>query len=211
MKLRPLFPGVAAAVVAVSLHGCTGSLLDTKLPTPTVFVLKAAPDGAQGTESPTVDLAISQPETSPGLNTERIAVLHENRRLDYFLNAQWGAALPQVVQSVVVGSLQNQKWFRNVATEQARVNTNYWLELEVRDFQAEYESEGSTPTVRVTLVGSLVRIKDRKLLGVFPATATVKPSENRLGAAVEAFESAAHQAALSLGTQVGTAIRSSGE
>jgi cholesterol transport system auxiliary component len=200
-----------AIASAVLLSACTGSLLDTELPVPTIFVLKSAPPGATGTPTPGADLAISQAETTPGLNTERIAVLHEGRRLDYVLNAQWGAALPQVVQAVVVGSLQNQKWFRNVASEQTRVNTNYWLDLEVRDFQAEYESEGTVPTVRVTLVGSLIRIKDRKLLGVFPATATVKPAENRLGATIQAFESAAQQAALSLGTQAGEAIRSAGE
>jgi len=198
------------AVMALSLSAC-GSLLETDVPAPTIYILKSAPEAANAAPIQNADLAITLAEATPGLNTERIAVLHEGRRLDYYLNAQWGAALPQVVQAVVVGSLQNQKLFRNVATEQARVNTNYWLELEVRDFQAEYEAEGSIPTVRVTLVGSLIRIKDRKLLGVMPATVTVKPTENRLGATVAAFESAAQQAALSLGTQVGAAIRNAAE
>jgi len=196
-----------ASMGLLSLTACTGSLLETKLPVPTIYVLTPAPAAANApSTASTVDLAVSQAEATPGLNTERIAVLHEARRLDYYVDAQWGAALPQVAQAVVVGSLQNQKWFRSVTTEQARVNTNYWLELEVRDFQSEYATENATPTVRVTLVGSLVRIKDRKLLGVFPSTVTVAATENRLGAVVIAFESAAQQAALAVGKQVAGAV-----
>jgi ABC-type uncharacterized transport system auxiliary subunit len=78
--------------------------------------------------------------------------------------------------------------------------------LEVRDFQAEYASDDAAPNVRVTFVGSLIRIKDRKLLAVLPATITVTAAENKLSAVVAAFESAAQQAALSLGRQTVTAI-----
>ena len=196
---------LATIVASVGLlsAACTGDLLETKLPVPTVYILKAAPPPATAPTAPLpVDLAISEATATPGLDTERIAVIHEARRMDYYLDAQWGAALPHVVQALVVTSLQNQNWFRSVVTEQARINTNYWLELEVRDFQAEYASEGTAPTVRVTLVGSLVRIKDRKLIGVAPATITTQATDNRLGAVIDAFDTAAQQATLSMGKQV---------
>lgn len=195
----------ATAVVALlaALGACTGSLLETKLPVPTSYVLlPAAKSGDTGIAAPAVDLTVTQASPAPGLNTERIAVLREARRMDYYMDAQWGAPLPLVVQSLLIGSLQNQSWFRSVTSEQARVNSNYWLELEVRDFQAEYASEDSAPTVRVTLVGALVRVKDRKLLGVYSATVTKAAAENRLGAVVTAFESAAQVASLSIGKQV---------
>jgi cholesterol transport system auxiliary component len=193
----------------ILLSGCTGSLLDSKIPVPTIYVLAAAPAGDGATTAALVDLAVSQPTTAPGLDTERIAVLREARRLDYYREAQWGAALPQVAQSFVVGSLQNQKIFRSVTTEQARVTANYLLDLEVRDFQAEYPNESSAPTVRVTFIGSLIRIKDRKLISVLSATITVPTSENRLGSVIEAFESAGQQAAVSLSKQTAAAIADS--
>jgi cholesterol transport system auxiliary component len=191
----------------VATTGCVSSLLETNLPIPSTYVLNAAPS-ATGAEpaAPTVDLTVSQATPTPGLKTERIAVLHEARRLDYYKDAQWGAALPEVVQAMVVGSLQNQKWFRSVTVEQARVESNYWLELEVRDFQAEYTTEDAAPTVRVTLVGSVIRIKDRKLIGILPATVSLTAAENRLGAVITAFESAAQQASLSIGRQAVIAI-----
>ncbi len=197
---------VTLTAIGIAFSACTGSLLETKLPVPTIYVLAAAPPNESNTTASTVDLAISAPTTAPGLDTDRIAVLKETRRLDYYREAQWGAALPQVAQALIVGSLQNQKLFRSVTPEQARVTANYLFDLEVRDFQAEYASESSAPTVRVTFIGSLIRIKDRKLAGVFPVTIAVPASDNRLGAVVEAFESAGRQAALSLGKQAATAI-----
>jgi len=201
---------VAPVIIAIMFTACTGSLLETKIPVPTVYVLAAAPAGASTTKAPSVDLAVSQPTTAPGLDTERIAVLRESRRLDYYREAQWGAALPQVAQSLVVGSLRNQNQFRSVTTEQARISSNYLLDLEVRDFQSEYASDSSAPTVRVTLIGALIRIKDRKLIGVFPATATQTASENSLSSVVAAFESAGQQAAVSLGKQTADAIVANG-
>lgn len=189
------------------LSGCTGSLLESKIPVPTIYVLAAAPAASPTTSALPVDIAVSQPTIAPGLDTDRIAILLESRRLDYYREAQWGAALPQVAQSLVVGSLQNHQFFRSVTTEQARVTTHFLLDLEVRNFQAEYASEGAAPIVRVTLVASLIRIKDRKLVGIVPATATVQASANRLSAVIQAFESAGQQAAVSLGKQAASVIQ----
>lgn len=189
--------------------GCTGSLLESKVPVSVVYVLNSASVAHEATGAVLpVDIAVSQPTAAPGLDTERIAVLHEARRLDYYRESQWGAVLPQVAQSLVVGSLQNQQLFRSVTTEQSRVTVSYLLDLEVRDFQAEYASEDQAPTVRVTLVGSLIRIKDRKLIGVLPATVTVPAAANRLSAVIAAFEAAAQQAATSLGKQAASAMGS---
>ncbi|HYM34971.1 MAG TPA: ABC-type transport auxiliary lipoprotein family protein, partial [Steroidobacteraceae bacterium] len=193
-------------VVLASLSGCTSSLLESKLPISVVYVMAAAPAENAAANQSTLDLAIALPTAAPGLDTERIAILHEARRLDYYREAQWGAALPQVVQSLLVGSLQNQKLFRSVTTEQARVTASYLLDLDIRDFQAEYANDSSAPTVRVTLVASLIRISDRKLIGMYPVTFTVLASANRMSAVAAAFESAARQAATSLGKQAADTI-----
>jgi cholesterol transport system auxiliary component len=197
---------VTFVALGLAMSACTGSLLETKLAVPTVYVLAASPPGATSAATSAVDLAISVPTAAPGLDTDRIAILKESRQLDYYRDAQWGAVLPRVAQTLVVDSLQNQQLFRSVSTEQARVSANYFLDLAVRDFQAEYKDESSPPTVHVTFVGSLIRIKDRKLIAVVPATASVQTTENRLSTVIEAFETAAQQAASSLGKQTAEAI-----
>jgi len=195
-------------VVAVCLcvSACTSSILQSKIPTPNIYVLAAMPVDAATVATLPVDLAVARPTAVPGLDSDRIAVLHEERRLDYYQESQWGAALPEVVQSLLVGSLQNQKLFRSVTTEQARVSASYLLDLEIRDFQAEYASDSAPPTVRVTLIGSLIRIKDRKLIGIFPTTFTTTAAANRLGAVVAAFESTARQAVAAMGKQTASTV-----
>jgi cholesterol transport system auxiliary component len=189
--------------------GCVGSLLETKMAVPDVYVLNAAQGSASATQTIPTDVAIARPAAAPGLDSERIAVLHEARRLDFYREAQWGTALPHVVQWLTVSTLQNEKLFRSVTTEQGRVSADYLLDLDIRDFQAEYTNDSSPPTVRVTIVGSLIRIHDRKLIGVLPSSFTATASENRLGAVVRAFESAAQQATVSLGKQAADAITTS--
>jgi len=174
--------------------GCTGGLLETKFVAPTTYILAAVPAAGSGNKiSNAVDMAVAIPAAAPGLDTERIATLHDSRRLDYYQDARWGATAAFVVQSMLVTSLQNQQLFRSITPEQARVSATHLLDLQLRDFQAEYATEGAAPTVRVTLVATLVRLKDRKLLTSFAATSTHRAQENRLSAVIDAFEAASQQ------------------
>jgi len=197
---------LATILLFVCLSGCVGSLLETKMPVSDVYILNAAQATSEVAKPLPIDLAIARPAAAPGFDSDRIAVLHDGRRLDFYREAQWGAALPQVVQWLTVGTLQNQKLFRSVTTEQGRVTANYLLDLDIQDFQAEYASDSTPPTVRVTIVGTLIRIRDRKLIRVLPTSDTAVAKENRLGAVVQAFEAAAQQATASLGKQAADAI-----
>jgi ABC-type uncharacterized transport system auxiliary subunit len=64
------------------------------------------------------------------------------------------------------------------------------LESELRDFQAEYAQEGGLPTVRVTLVCTVGRVRDRAALATFTSSAAVRAEDNSQRAVVAAFESA---------------------
>lgn len=188
------------AMSVLSLSGCLGKLLQSKVDEPQVYVLSpvnpSTASVAYGTQ-----LAVSWPSAAPGLDSARIAVLRDGNRLDYFYGARWGGAAPQVVQSFVVSFLQAQEGFKNVVAESARVDADYLLELDLRDFQAEYGS-GSAPEVNVNLVGTLIDIKSRRSLALLRAEAHVKAEENRLGAVVPAFQSALQQASAALSEQL---------
>lgn len=200
--------GVAFALLATSvlgLSGCFGKLLESKVEEPQVYVLSplnpATASVAYGTQ-----LAVSWPSAAPGLDTPRIAVLRDGNRLDYFYGARWGGSAPQVVQSFVVAFLQAQEGFKNVVAESARVDADYLLELELRDFQAEY-GRGAAPEVNVNLVGTLIEIKSRRSLALLRAEARVKAEENRLGSVVPAFQSALQQASAALSEQLAAKLK----
>jgi cholesterol transport system auxiliary component len=199
---------VLGSAVASLIAGCsTGSLLDSELPVPSSYVIASLPPAASATRSAAsqVDIAIGRPDVAPGLDTSRIAVLR-GRQLDYFRGVQWGGNTLEVVQALLVSSLQDQKLFRSVTSEQARVAGAYMLDSEVRDFQAEYASPTAAPTVRVTIVGRLIRIADRALVDTVPATATRVATDNRMTEIAAAFEAASQEVAQTIARDAAAAV-----
>jgi cholesterol transport system auxiliary component len=197
---------IVAAFLTLSA-GCSGSLLETDLPTASIYVIapvQAAPVQANASTL-AVDLSIGRPDVSPGLDTNRIAVL-KGRQLDYYRAASWGGSTLEVVQTFLVDSLEDQRLFRSVTAEQARVAGDYVLDVEVRDFQAEYANEGSPPVVRVKMIGRLIRIVDRELVASLAAEAQNPASADRMHAVAAAFEKTAHQVALELAQKTAAAI-----
>ena len=196
------------STVASLIAGCsTGSLLDSELPVPTNYVIAPLPPAASATRSAAsqVDIAIGRPDVAPGLDTSRIAVLR-GRQLDYYRGVQWGGNTLEVVQELLVSSLQDQQLFRSVTSEQARVAGAYMLDSEVRDFQAEYAGSTAAPTVRVTIVGRLIRIADRALVDTLPATATRVATDNRMTEIAAAFEAAAQDVAQTIARNTAAAV-----
>jgi cholesterol transport system auxiliary component len=184
--------------------GC-GSLLDTKLPATTSYVLAAAPATSAGVTRSDADLSIGRPDLAPGLDTERIAVL-KGRQLDYYRGAQWGGRTTEIVQTLLVDSFEDQQLFRSVTAEQSRVSSDYVLDVSVRDFQAEHASDGEAPTTHVTIVGRLIRVSDRQLVQTFAAAAESRATDNRMSAVAAAFEAAAQKVVLELAQKTATAI-----
>lgn len=197
---------MALAALIMVLSACsTGSLFDSDTPVPANYVLAAAPAPQPARTPIPVDVAISRPDMAAGLDTDRIAVL-KGRELDYYRRVRWGSRALEVVQNLVVDSLENQKIFRSVTPEQARVAGDYVLDLQVRDFQAEYAPKSDIPTLHVTFVGRLIRVSDRQLVTTVQSEARLDAEDNRMSAVAAAFEAAAHRAILDLGAQVATAV-----
>jgi len=169
------------------------------LPAMTRYVIAPPPPAASTTDSPAakVDLAIGRPDVAPGLDTDRIAVIR-GHELDYYRAALWSGTVLETVQAFLVTTFQDQQLFRSVAPEQSRVSGEYLLDVEVRDFQAEYGKSSANPTAHVTLIGRLIRIRDRKLVDTLSATAMKPASENRLTSVAAAFETAMQEVSLEI-------------
>lgn len=195
-----------AAVAALTCAACsTGSLFDSDQPVPTAYVIAAAPAGSlSGVAATQVDVSIGRPDFAPGLDTDRIAVL-KGRQLDYYRGARWGGRTVEVVQSMLVSSINDQKLFRSVTAEQARVANDYMLDIEVRNFEADY-ANGAIPEAHVTIIGRLIRIVDRKLVTTVSSEARVAASAERMNLVAAAFESAAQKVALDLAQQTAAAV-----
>jgi ABC-type uncharacterized transport system auxiliary subunit len=203
------------AVLVLCVAACTGSLFKSKAAPPTIYMLSVKPlpavDGGSGGCAPAagcsaavlpgtpgaeipVDLAILKPRARTGLESDRIAVLYPDRRLDYFADARWSGTLGEVLQDLAMQEFHSHALLHTVSGDASVFASAYWLEMEVTDFQAEYGPGATSPTVRVHFLVRIGRSGDRHILGQFAAGALQAATENRLTAIVDAYARAADAA-----------------
>jgi ABC-type uncharacterized transport system auxiliary subunit len=153
-----------------------------------------------------VDLAVLRLSVRPGLESDRIAALYPDRRLDYFADARWSGPLGEVLQDAAVQAFHNRAALRNVSGDASVFASAYWLEIQVMDFQAEYTAGTNVPTVHVQFLGRLGTSGDRRILGQFTANARQPAAENRLTAIVGAYAGATDTALAEIVADVGATL-----
>jgi cholesterol transport system auxiliary component len=186
---------LAAMFSMLILAGC-GSFFRSHAPAATTYQLSVAPHAAGAPID--ADLAVLGPHVRGGLDNDRIAALYPDRRLDYFARARWSAPLDEMLLDLTLQAFRGAAALRNVDTDASAFTSAYWLELDVVDFQAEYQGAGSAageaPSVHVHLVGRIGGGGDRHLLGQVDAETRQQAASNRLTAVVEAYNQAVDQA-----------------
>jgi cholesterol transport system auxiliary component len=175
---------------------CTGSLFKNKAAPPTMYVLSAPRALADAPEGALIhtDLAVLKPRVRTGLDTERIAALYPDRRMDYFADVRWSGPLDDVLQELAVQVLGANAIMRNARVEASVFASAYWLEIEVRDFQAEYSSSVAAPTAHVRFLARLGSSTDRHILARFESDVHEAAVDNRMGAIIDAYNRAAGKA-----------------
>jgi cholesterol transport system auxiliary component len=191
-----------AALLPILLAGC-GGVFESSLAAPQTYVLRmpvnAAPAGTDGQAS-AGSLLVRRPEAGPGLDSNRIALLRNDRRFDFYAASLWAAPAPDVLESVVIDAMRSAGTFTAVLDDASPFVPRYDLRITLRRFEADYTNDGRgsqanggsgrAPTVYVVLDCTLGRHRDRALLGSFTAQGSAIADEDRLGAVVAAFEAA---------------------
>jgi ABC-type uncharacterized transport system auxiliary subunit len=139
-----------------------------------------------------------------GLDTERIAALYPDRRLDYFADARWSGRLDEVIEDLAVQLLRARSGLADVSGDASAFASPYWLEIEVEDFQAEYAAEAAAggdaaanaapPTVHVHFLARIGSSGDGTIIARCEGQAREPASSNRMSAIVAAYNGAANQA-----------------
>ncbi|HSD75506.1 MAG TPA: ABC-type transport auxiliary lipoprotein family protein [Steroidobacteraceae bacterium] len=195
-------------VVALATAGCASGAFNSERPVSQLYQISAAEPGTPAAQVLPVDLAVARPLPRPGLDTERIAVRYADRRFDYYAAARWGAEAADVVQDLLIDSMRASGGLRTVHGHLSSFSAQYVLETELRDFQAEYAREGDLPTVRVTLVCTVGRVRDRAALATFTSSAAVRADDNSQRAVVAAFENAYREVGAKVVTETLAALAS---
>jgi len=205
MKLRVLLVPLLGFWTLGMLTACSG-VFESDLAAPQTYVLRLPPATAPEPAAGAGSVLVQRPEASPGLESERIALLRSGLRFDFYSASRWAAPAPDVVESAIVDTLRATGAFSAVFDDSAPFAPRYSLRCTLRRFEADYTKGGAAPTVFVTLECTLGRHRDRELLASFTAQGSAAAAEDRLNAVVAAFESATTSAMSELGRAATAAL-----
>ena len=203
------------ALLGVTLAACAGSLFKNKAAPPTMYMLSATrktPAADPGGDQPpgdkvAADVAVLRPRVRAGLDTDRIAALYPDRRMDYFADVRWSGPLDEVLQDLAVQEFHVDLKVSNVSGDASVFASAYWLEIEVMAFQAEYTAAGGPPTVHVHFQARLGNSGDRHVLARFEPDVREAAADNRMGAIVDAYNRAADRALSDIAAGVAATLK----
>ncbi len=185
---------LAAIVLIPALLGACGGLikLPNDGPAPGLYNLTAPETiDARGNTSP---LLIEDPTSVNGLDTTLIARRSSPNELQFFADARWAGRPTAMIQNVLVESFERAGQTVTQARGGAVAPARYELQVQIRDFQAEYFQGAVTPQVKVRLALTLVRLGPVAVAGQKVVEAKVQATSPGIGAVIAAFDQAVQDA-----------------
>ena len=136
-------------------------------------------------------LSVAMPTTVDSLDTQRIALTRPPVAMDYFANAAWTDRVPVLVQGLIVEALEMSGRIQSVARESEGLNSDYVLQTEIRDFEAQYDQPSGVPTIFIRMEAKLLKFPERTIMANTDAVQRAPAGANNINSIVEAFNAAA--------------------
>jgi len=185
---------LAAIVLITALLGACGGLikLPNDGPAPGLYNLTAPETiDARGTGAL---LLVEDPTSANGLDTTLIARRSSPNELQFFADARWAGRPAVMVQNVLVESFERAGQTVTQARGGAVAPARFELQVQIRDFQAEYFQGATTPQIRVRLALTLVGLGPVAVVGQKVVEAKVQATSPNIDAVIAAFDQAVHDA-----------------
>jgi cholesterol transport system auxiliary component len=139
-------------------------------------------------------ILVEPPAASGAIDTDRILVKPSPLQVQYLVGARWIDPAPELVQTLLVETLQNTGSFRYVTRTATGLFPDYTLLSELVDFQAEVTGDETFPiTTRVTLNLALVREADGQIVSSRRFTAARQTTAAHDGEIIAAFNATTDQ------------------
>lgn len=175
----------ATAVLGL-LAGC--GIIPTPQPAPQLYTL--SPKSTFSADLAAVDwqLGVETPAAPAGLSSSRIAVTRTPLTLEYFAGAQWVDDAPAMVQRLLIESFENSNRIVGVGRLAVALRSDYVLQPELREFQAEYKDGAAAPKVRVRINVKLIKMPERHIIASETFERVLQAPNNRMPAIVKTFD-----------------------
>lgn len=120
-------------------------------PSKTIYDLKVPTSFPSAKEASSAQLAVAEPTVTLQLDTQRILVVPQGSRPG-FADAQWGDAIPKLVQARLVQTFENFSLQRAVTRASTDVSPDQQLLVDIRSFQVEAGTEATAEVVMTAKV-----------------------------------------------------------
>jgi cholesterol transport system auxiliary component len=199
-----------AVVTLLFAAACSGGLRSNAPPAQTYFLRAHAPQPPRAAAAKAAGtLRVARPLPAPGLGSDHIVIVQPDHRMSYYAASQWPEELPPVVEALAVARLRATGDWAAVTDSDSAISSEYFLQIAIRRFEAEYTSDSAPPTAQVAFDCAFGRRGDQMLLASFSAQGAAVASANRVGAVVAAFEEAANAALNDVTARSIAAVRNS--
>ena len=194
---------VLVAMASLVLASCGGLNIGPP-PAGQLYVLRPATTPPADAPVAQWQLAVALPDAPESLDTDRIALIRTQSVMDYYANSTWMDHTTQLVQSLLVEAFEKSGKINAVARETEGLRSDYILQTDIRDFEAQYDVQDGIPRVIVRISARLVNIPQRNVVSIITVTHEATASANSVPAVVAAFNTATGAA---LNEIVGWALR----
>jgi cholesterol transport system auxiliary component len=172
------------------LAGCV-SLLPKSPPVQLYDLDAAAPaDASQAEASSTMVIGQGAVDFDSAAAGDRI-LTRTGSEAAYIAGARWVSPASTLFSEALIRTFDRSPGAPHLARRGGASGAPLLLTVDVQSFEARYDQgSGAPPLIDVTVRAAFIRTADRALTAEHTFTTTVRASDNRVGAIVEAFNSA---------------------
>ncbi|TDI61210.1 MAG: hypothetical protein E2O92_03790 [Alphaproteobacteria bacterium] len=153
-------------------------------------------------------LMIEDPVTTGGLDVRNIARRPSRNELQYFAGARWSTRTSNMIQAALAETFENAGQAVTSGRGGAVVPPQFELQLEIRDFQAEFYGSKTRPDVHVRIAIKLVQLSPLKVLMTSVIDVTQQSYGGDMPSVIDAFDKANHEAMAQIVNMTSKAIKS---
>jgi cholesterol transport system auxiliary component len=179
---RRILPGALTLAIA----GCSRLFVNP----PSRYIFRLTPVSSFPADLPYVraQLLVPAPTAPEALDRRRIALTRSALSLDYFADAEWSEAVPELVQTVLTSSFDNSRRITAIDGSLG-LRADFLLAGGIRHFEAQYGGNGP-PAVRVSIDAKLVAMPEREVVAQALFERQVPASADDLPSIAAAFDAA---------------------
>ncbi|MEZ6853242.1 ABC-type transport auxiliary lipoprotein family protein [Halodesulfovibrio aestuarii] len=146
---------VRLLILSLVLVVCSGCAIDLGLKPPAAsehYMLAVSTDTPARTATHSVPtIAVDRPQANAFLNSTGIAVIQSNQKVLYYAKGQWATALPEMMLSAAIHSLNSTQKIRSFNNAQPGISADYKLVWSIEEFYARYTAKKTPPHIYITL------------------------------------------------------------